>query len=244
MKEGEPDNEKSKEGSEPLEFIEAESIPAEISEVTLAQRHPCGQKLAKPDAELILRICANHQLYLINKSNQGVSISHGSIFVGFGKGKWISDCTGDAQNQIRYALEGSSDAVIYNGNKTSLGLLVSQKRLTCEADLARCCYHELVEAPKDGDKEAFDLKSTQNIFYVLQDVPVKAEADARTRSTATQNTAGSLIPPEHWNTNFTKLLWILKWMPKKGLQPIRPQITWMAPDTTIPASKALLLSNP
>ena len=127
-------------------------------------------------------------------------------------------------------------------------LFSDKKKLTCEADVARCCYHDLIDDPTEDDKSAFYLKCNQNISYVLSEVPVKAEPDSRfghaTRAIATQATAGSLIPPEHWNTNFTKLLWILKWMPKKGLQPIRPQITWMAPDTTIPASKALLLSNP
>jgi hypothetical protein len=59
---------------------------------------------------------------------------------------------------------------------------------------------------------------------------------------ASQAHAGSLIPPEQWNTDFTKLHWIVKWQPKKGLQPIRPQITWTGLDTAIPPSKGLLLT--
>ena len=79
--------------------------------------------------------------------------------------------------------------------------------MTCEADVARCCYHDLIDDPTDDDKSAFYLRSTQNISYVLSDVPVKAEPNGRfghaTRALATQATAGSLIPPEHWNTKYT-----------------------------------------
>ena len=129
---------------------------------------------------------------------------------------------------------------------TTLGTLVSQKRLTAEADLARCCYHEIVDDPKDDDASAFYLRSTQEIFYVVTDVPVKNE-DKRSppkenMHLASQAHAGSLISPEHWNTDFTKLHWIVKWQPKKGLQPVRPQITWTGLDAAIPPSKALLLT--
>ena len=72
-------------------------------------------------------------------------------------------------------------------------------------------------------------------------------ADARhvahaAAANASQAHAGSLIPPEQWNTDFTKLHWIVKWQPKKGLQPVRPQITWTGLDTALPPSKALLLT--
>ena len=72
------------------------------------------------------------------------------------------------------------------------------------------------------------------------DVPLKREGAKP--ATATQANAGSLIPPEQWNTDFTKLQWIVKWQQRKGLQPVRPQITWMGQDIAIPAGKALKLS--
>ena len=84
----------------------------------------------------------------------------------------------------------------------------------------------------------------------MTDVPVKKETIRPPRSDlppkenlqATQAHAGSLISPEHWNTDFTKLHWIVKWQPKKGLQPVRPQITWTGLDAAIPPSKGLLLT--
>ena len=142
-------------------------------------------------------------------------------------------------------MENSSGSVIFNSRLTTLGALVSAKRLTAEIDVARCCYHELVDDPKDDDKSAFYLRPTQELFYVLTEVPVKREHSrgaCGAAANATQAHAGSLIPPEHWNTEFTKLHWIVKWQSKKGLQPVRPQITWTGPDTAIPASKALQLT--
>ena len=117
---------------------------------------------------------------------------------------------------------------------------LSEKRLATEADLARCCYHEIVDDPKDDDKKAFYLRQTQEVYYVVADQALKREGGKP--PIATQGVAGSLIPPEHWNTDWTKLLWIVKWQQRKGLQPARPQVMWTGPDTTIPAGKALKLS--
>jgi hypothetical protein len=182
---------------------------------------------------------ADSEGHMQDKDNT-VTITHGSILVGYNKGKWQTNCSGDAK-AIRYTLQNSSDDVIYNGHMTTLGTLVSQKRLTAEADLARCCYHEIVDDPKDEDASAFYLRSTQEIFYVVTDVPVKKEAKLQPLH-AIQAHAGSLIPSEQWDTDFTKLHWIVKWQSKKGLQPVRPQITWTGPDIAIPASKALQLT--
>ena len=244
LKEGEADNMAQ---SEPLEFIDPESLKTSIlQDVTLAQRWTCGQTKKTNTYELALKICADHQLYIVNTQSYDVELPHGSMFVGFGKGKWTTDCEQDDMHAIPYKLHGSADSVIFNANVTTLGALISSRRLTSDADVARCCYHDLVDDPTDNDQSAFYLRSTQNISYVLSDVPVKAEPSGSfgraTRGIATQAMAGSLIPPEQWNTKFTKMLWVVKWLPKKGLQPVRPQVNWLAPDTVIPAGKALLLA--
>ena len=122
---------------------------------------------------------------------------------------------------------------------------MSQKRLTAASDDARCCYHDIFDDPTDEDKSAFLLRPTATVFYVVTDVPVKKEAKGappKENMQASQAHAGSLISPEHWNTDFTKLHWIVKWQPKKGLQPVRPQITWTGLDAAIPPSKGLLLT--
>ena len=65
----------------------------------------------------------------------------------------VTKTSGDASSpkEIRYTLQNSSDHVVFNGHVTSLGKLISEKRLTTEADLAHCCYHEIVDDPKDDD---------------------------------------------------------------------------------------------
>ena len=268
---------------ESLTFIDAASIDTAIlHDLTLHSQYPCGK--ARPSSNsLVLKICANHDLYLVNAAktaaevkqdndNKGttitdkdndkgvtdedkdkantVTIKHGSMLVGYHKGKWQTDCSGDAK-EIRYAVQHSSDGVIYNGHLTTVGKLVSQKRLTAASDDARCCYHDIFDDPTDEDKAAFLLRPTATVFYVVADVPVKHEDQRRSPQhvppkeimpLACQAHAGSLISPEHWNTDFTKVHWIVKWQPKKGLQPIRPQVTWTGLDAAIPPSKGLLLT--
>ena len=89
------------------------------------------------------------------------------------------------------------------------------------------------------------LFESENAVYFQLMSDVKAEGQSEKKkpglAKATQATAGALLPYEHWNTKFTTLQWILRWQTKKGLQPIRPQITWTGPDITIPSLKALRL---
>ena len=197
-------------------------------------------------SDLVLKICSNGALYIANtaaadnKDSLNTRMNANSILVGFTKGKWQKHTSGDSK-EIRYILQDSSEAVVFNGQVVTVGALVSAKHLTAEADAARVCYHEIVQDPKEDDKSAFYLRPAEEIHYVAQDVPIKREGPAD-KANAIQAHAAALIPPEQWNTPFTKLHWLVKWAPKKGLQPIRPQITWVGPDTEIPAGKAVKLT--
>ena len=143
------------------------SIDTEIlQDVTILSTYPCGKAKAA-SSNLTLKICANHALYLASTeampapgaaaatdSSPGhATISHGAIVAGYNKGKWQTTRSGDAASpkEISYTLHDSSDHVVFNGHVTTVGKLISEKRLTTEADLARCCYHEIVDDPKDDD---------------------------------------------------------------------------------------------
>ena len=243
---GEPPLKKLKgpeEQKAPQRFIDAATIQTEIlQDVSLFETYPGGGP-KKTHSQLTLKICANSTLYLVNMaadSDKDATIAHGSILVGYGKGKWQQNGTCDAK-ELKYELQNSSQAVIFNSNLTTVGTLVCAKRLTAEADVARCCYHDMIESPSEDDKCAFNLRSTQEIFYVVNDVTVKRESNGAAPK-AIQANAGSLIPPEQWDTEFTTMHWIVKWQSKKGLQPVRPQITWTGPSTAIPVGQALQLT--
>ena len=204
-------------------FIDAGSIQTQIlHDVALSQKKG-----------LVLKVCANHEIYLVNHGDSDSSITNGSIVVGYGKGKW-----GDATEPgaIKYELTSSSDSVMFNGKLATLGQLVQQKLLTHAADEARCCYFTM--NPEDGNG-VFDLIRKSDIFYIVHAVEIKREEGV---PKAIQSNAGSLIPPEHWNTTFTKFMWCVNWATKKGLRPNRPQVTWVGPDTTIPSGKGLRLA--
>ena len=161
-------------------------------------------------AKMILKICANSTPYLVNTANSDkeATITHGSLLVGFGKGKWQTSNAGNTRD-IKYELNNEFDAVIFNGNVTTLGTLVAAKRPTTEADVGRVFYHDIIDNPSRSDKSAFYLRPTQDVFYSLSDVAVKREA-AQDAARTTQSIAASLLPPEQWNTEYTKLHWIVK----------------------------------
>ena len=161
---------------ESLEFIDPASITTQIlQDVPLANRFECGQAKRRTCLEdrhaLVLKVCADNQLYLVNNcadvpagttpksdgTTNAITICHGTILVGYGKGRWVDKSTDEAKD-IRYQMQSSTDKIIYNTKQTTLGALVGQKRLTDEADIARVCYHDLVDDPKEGDKCAFYLK--------------------------------------------------------------------------------------
>ena len=246
---GEPPLKKLKgpeEQKAPQRFIDAATIQTEIlQDVSLFETYPGGGP-KKTQSQLALRVCSNSTLYLVNmaadsdKDAKDATIAHGSILVGYGKGKWQQNGTCDAK-ELKYELHNSSQAVIFNSNLTTVGTLVCAKRLTAEADVARCCYHEMIESPCEDDKCAFNLRSNQEIFYVVSDVAVKRESNGAAPQ-AIQANAASLLPPEQWNTDFTTLHWVVRWQNNKGLQPVRPQITWTGPSTAIPVGQALQLT--
>ena len=97
--------------TEPLRFIDAAAIDTEIlQDVTLFPQWPCGKPKLPGPKHLVLKICANHALYLVNTAaadsdKDGVAtITHSSILVGYNKGKWQQTCSGDTK-EIRYTLQ-------------------------------------------------------------------------------------------------------------------------------------------
>ena len=238
------------EDTKELKFIDASSITAAI-----LQDVPLSGCFRKNQPQLCLRICAQNKLYLVHvrpdlpdsdTNEKDATIKHGTLLVGYGKGSWSkgsaeSSVDGSSHARIQYVVENSSNEVVVNANVTTLGQLIAQKRLTDEADQARICYHEIVAAPDEKDKCAFTLRCVKETYYIVEPTPVKLEGKKEPPK-AIQANAASLLPHEQWNTDFTTLHWVLKWQSKKGLQPVRPQITWTGPDTSIPIGKALELT--
>ena len=45
-----------------------------------------------------------------------------------------------------------------------------------------------------------------------------------------QHQVGSTVPSTSWKTNCTDIVWVVKWVNKKGLQPVRPHVYWSHDD--------------
>ena len=130
--------------------------------------------------------------------------------------------------------------IIYNGRVQKVCGIINERRTGPDADSVRIMYHEMVDKPDKGTG-AFELRCTQKLFYNLLAVECKQENQGS--AIAQQSVAASLLSHEQWATRFTSLHWLTKWLGTKGLQPIRPQITWTYADTRVPAGKALQLSR-
>ena len=217
-----------------LDFIDAGSIQTEI-----AHDIPLISTQSKQTKPLVLKICTNHALYIVNNDNNEVTIRNGCLLVGYGKGRWTATPT-DETKAISYTLGSSSDNVIYNSRVMKVWGIINEKRMGPEADAVRVMYHEMMDKPDQG-QGAFELRCTQKLFYNLLPVDVKQEGQAS--AIAQQPVAASLLSHEHWVTRFTSLHWLTKWLGTKGRQPIRPQITWTYADTCVPAGRALQLSR-
>ena len=163
------------------------------------------------------------------------------MVAGFPKGKWASSAASDAAKGFKFNLDNSTDKVVYNARVVTVGSLVNQRRLTADADEARVCYHDIVEAPTADGRAAFKLKSTQEVYYNLMDINVAKEEGGPQFN---QHQVGSSLPTTAWESKFTSVLWVVKWVKKKGIQPTRPQVCWVHEDTVIEPGKALLLVGP
>ena len=120
----------------------------------------------KGTPEPTLKVCVGGTLYIVNPSDKDggdVSIEHGSLIVGYGKGKWVSGSAGD-EKEIKYVLDNAQEQVIFNSSLTTLGELVNAKRLNSKGESCRICHHELVENPADEGARSFNLKANQQIF--------------------------------------------------------------------------------
>ena len=186
-------------GGPEMKLIDAADIDTEIlRDVHLHQQYPCGKFMNSGSSNLVLKICSNGALYMVNtaaaddKDSLNTKMHANSILVGYSKGKWQKHASGD-NKEIRYILQDSSEAVVFNGQVVTVGALVSAKHLTAEADAARVCYHEIVQDPKDDDKSAFYLRPAEEIHYVVQDVPVKVEGAAE-KSQCHPGTCSSTAP--------------------------------------------------
>ena len=219
-----------------LDFIDATEIHTEI-----AHDIPLAATKSKQTKPLVLKICVNNVLYIVNNDDKDVTIHNGDLLVGYGKGQWVQSPSTpkDESKAIVYTLNSSSDNVVYNARVSTLFGIINDKRLTSDADTVKVMYYDMVDKPSgDGSCGTFDLRPIRTLFYCLDPVDVKKENNA---PLVEQSVAGSLLSTEHWLTRFTRLHWIVRWFKSKGLQPIRPQITWTHADTCVPAGKALQL---
>ena len=155
------------------------------------------------------QIRAQHQVYLVNKSQQEWN-SKGAIYVcGFGKGSFKL-LKSDATEGITFRLHSSEDKVIFNGAVSPLSKIIAeqrQKKPDCQI-----CYHKL--AVDDTDPKKFALEQTHKVVFC----PKEESGEVNINSLAAKEALHS------WNSSqCLEILWVVRWT-AKGLMPVKPAV--------------------
>lgn len=185
-----------------------------------------------------LIIAVGQRIFIKNSSKDPVLVRKGLTLAGFYKGKWWLNQAKEAttEQDLLFEVKSAEDMVFMANTHQSLLEVIRAKRATSPAD-AHVGFHELKDVPKDGCPGYFELKRTHALYFKMDDVPAKHDADGKPKVSC-QNLAG-VIPVSCWNTWASQLTWSMRWPPtvSKGLQPVRPYITTKC-SFTIPPRKS------
>mgnify|MGYP000214420312 CR=1 FL=1 len=93
---------------------------------------------------LLVRICANHNIFVINPTDSSVLVKTGAMCAGFMKGKWHIP-TENRDLDIMFSLKDAHTLAHYEKECKTVGDLVSEVRAT-KGD-ANIRYHKIVDTP-------------------------------------------------------------------------------------------------
>ena len=151
---------------------------------------------------------------------------------GFGKGKFraIEGKNVQEDNEILFELKSSADPVIINGDLTTVGDALKERR-KAKPD-AKIVYHDMVEAP--GESFEFTLHLRQKVAF---------RPEGRMQATnneddvvASQTNIAGQVPLQIWSNADTGICWNVHWK-QNGLMPIRPQVVFLK-EGQVPAGRA------
>ena len=238
---GESSNKKPKTGSvqDPSEshVFQIDALPV-----------PFCYEAVTTEKQVFLTICPGNRIFMVNKSQQAVTLRAGSVLCGWFKGKWHvvrnPASSGVPDEDIPFELKNSSQHVLMGNQVMSLSQVIASKRQSSPAD-AHIGFHSMEDAPTAADKKAFNVirKTDAHLFFKMDNVVVKEEEEGKTPLVPSKDFAG-LVPHQSWNSWCTEVLWSCRWPPAatKGLTPIRPFVV-MSVSTTIPAQRAVELAG-
>ena len=130
-------------------------------------------------------------------------------------------------------LKDCDEKVLVAGVYQALRDLVFAQREAAGPSMAKVCYHVVQDKPQPGDPLHFDLELKHTLYFRAADLPAQVKDEdgkegspGQKKKVVSQTHIAGAIPHKAWRTRATGITWIMKWVPNKGLQPLRPQVVF------------------
>ena len=182
-----------------------------------------------------------HRVWLRNDTDAEKTLSAHSQLAGYFKGQFKQSPDEPSEQDLLFDLSDAHSEVVFGNKVLTLKELMEEKRKVSPLT-AVVCYHDLVDAPTAEDSKFFRLTKKYNIAFAPEATPPpKEEASEDEKKTLPWSSLAGMLSPQHWRTQFTTILWQVKWV-AKGLQPIRPVVV-LKQAVTVPPGTACELTQ-
>ena len=160
---------------------------------------------------------------------------------GYFKGQFKQFKDEPSEQDLVFDLSDAHTEVVFGNKVLTLKDVMEEKRKVSPLT-ALVCYHDLVDAPTPEDSKFFRLTKKYSIAFVPEATPPpKEEASEDEKKTLPWSSLAGMLSPQQWRTNFTTILWQVKWV-AKGLQPMRPVVV-LKQAVTVPPGSACELTQ-
>ena len=176
-------------------------------------------------SDLVFKVTAPRDMWLVNNQNHPVQIAAGTFILGFFQGSWRHMTDTDEElgpNELLFQLDSSNDFIQMNSQRMTVLDAFTQREQIKPAEMPQLCYHVKVTRKADAEEPTgtvhFDIKHKMVFGY-------KNKEEGKLN----QAVGASLLPSVCWkNKKYVDILWACKWA-TNGIQPIRPLIVARAP---------------
>ena len=127
------------------------------------------------------------------------------------------------------------DLMLVNGQMLTLHEHLQARRKAKPTD-AGVCYHTVEDKPMPGQPDGMELVITNELYFRGGNAPAaENKGDGPNRAVIAEH-LGSVVTSSVLNSGALRIVWSAKWIPKKGLQPVRPVVATMSPVEIPPLS--------
>ena len=188
---------------------------------------------------MFVQVRAQHQVYLVNKSQQVVMLSDENYIGSFGKGtfKLLKSDDEVKDHMVEFALTSSDDLIAFNGKVMPVGETLAEAAKK-KPDVALCYHHKKEDMQNPGK---FTLAQTHRIAFCAK---TNSPSENGSEGPSEKLSDGSICAFEKsssWaKSPVVKLLWQARFC-AKGLSPVKPAV-YLNGGVSLNPNQAVLLT--